>query len=285
MKQVLPFQIAKPIDKNLIIQIDEVPVFYNKLHQHEEIQISLIVRGEGSLLAGDGINHFEQGDVFVLGSNLPHVFKSEQAPEELPLKMISVFFKLDSFGSDFFNLTELKSLQAFFNASEAGFKVKSPSSEISNAFDTLTKSNLLDGFIVFLQLLQNLYKTEKQSLSSFVYDKKFSDNEGKRIRDVFEYTMNNFTKEITLEDIAREAAMTKNAFCRYFKKHTNKTYVTFLNELRIAHACKLLLQKGELPIAEISEQAGFVNISNFNRIFRAIKGCTPRTYRKQKEMV
>ncbi|MCV6628897.1 MAG: AraC family transcriptional regulator [Flavobacteriaceae bacterium] len=284
MKQVLPFQIAKPEDKNLIVQEDYVPVFYNQLHQHEEIQISLILEGEGSLFAGDSITHFQTNDIFVLGSKLPHVFISEEKDQQLS-KMISVFFKMDSLGSNFFQLAELKYISPLFAASLAGFKIENPSIELLEKLKNMPVYRPMESVIVFLQLLKELQEHTKSQLSSIIYDKKINKHEGERMREVFEYSMQNYTRDINLDEISRHAAMTKNAFCRYFKKHTNKTYITFLNELRIAHACKLLIQKKEMPIAEISEKSGFVNISNFNRIFRASKDCTPRNFRKQNSIV
>ena len=97
---------------------------------------------------------------------------------------------------------------------------------------------------------------------------------------VLEFTMNHFQQEISLSTISQEAAMTKNAFCKYFKKRTNKTYITFLNELRIEEASKLLQVEKDLSITEIAEACGFQNISNFNRKFKQIKGQTPRDFRK-----
>lgn len=110
--------------------------------------------------------------------------------------------------------------------------------------------------------------------------KKYSDNEGRRMSTVLEYTMANFQKEITLNTVALKAAMTKTSFCKYFKKRTNKTYVSFLNELRIEEACKLMLGEKEVSIAAIAEASGFQNISNFNRKFKQIKGATPRDFRR-----
>jgi AraC-like DNA-binding protein len=125
-----------------------------------------------------------------------------------------------------------------------------------------------------------LKQSKVEPLSSFISDRKYSDNEGRRMSAVLEFTMNHFQKEITLDTISQEAAMTKNAFCKYFKKRTNKTYVTFLNELRIEEASKLLKAEKELSITQIAESCGFQNISNFNRKFRHIKGKTPRDFRK-----
>lgn len=91
--------------------------------------------------------------------------------------------------------------------------------------------------MILLQLLKIASTENYESLSSFIYNKKYSDNEGKRMRNVFEYTMNNFAEDISLNTISEVANMTKNAFCKYFKKRTNKTYIQFLNDLRIEHAC------------------------------------------------
>ena len=138
----------------------------------------------------------------------------------------------------------------------------------------------MDRFILFIQLLKNLNQSAYVPLSHFVSEKKYSDNEGRRMSTVLEYTMANFHKEITLNTIALKAAMTKTSFCKYFKKRTNKTFVSFLNELRIEEACKLLLTKKDLSIASLAEASGFQNISNFNRKFKQIKGISPRDFRK-----
>ncbi|WP_317124787.1 helix-turn-helix domain-containing protein [Aureibaculum luteum] len=99
------------------------------------------------------------------------------------------------------------------------------------------------------------------------------------MRNVFEFTMTHFNREVTLEKVATIANMTKNAFCKYFKKRTNKTYFQFLSELRIEHASKLLLSETNYSISEIAFESGFKNISNFNRQFKTIKNCSPSKYK------
>jgi len=100
------------------------------------------------------------------------------------------------------------------------------------------------------------------------------------MRNVFEYTMNNFQEEISVKTISNVANMTKNAFCKCFKKPTNKTYVQILNELRIEHACRLLQSNNDLSIIQIAERVGFNNMSNFNRQFKAFKSCNPSEFKK-----
>lgn len=277
--KVLPFKIPKLEYDALIYQEDKALYFYDKLHQHEEIQISFIAEGTGTLIVGDTINDYRKGDVLIIGSSLPHVFKSEVYNNNVS-SMITLFFTKDAFGEQFFNLEELRDVNPFFKRSSNGFKVSNKSELFQSYFLKLNKSNKLERFITLLELLNLLSKSKYQTLSSFVYEKQYSDIEGKRMRDVMEYTMNNYNQNISLETIARVSAMTKNAFCKYFKKRTNKTYFRFLTELRVENACKLLLSNEDYSIAEIAEKSGFNNISNFNRQFKTIKQISPSGYKK-----
>ena len=278
--KVLPFQIPKPTNDALIYQEDHEFFFYDKLHQHEEIQLSCIVEGSGTLIIGDTISQYEKGDVLAIDGNLPHVFKSDPNSEQKSL-MLTLFFTQHSFGDSFFDLEELDELQSFFKKIPNGFKVISHKSSLLEIFLSLKAKSKLERFVSFLEVLKILTKAKKQALSSFVYQKQYSVNEGKRMRDVMSYTMEHFQESISLEQISEIASMTKNAFCKYFKRRTNKTYVQFLTELRIEHACKLLLQQKDSSISNIAFECGFGNVSNFNRSFRKIKQIQPFQYRKQ----
>lgn len=277
--KVLPFKIPKPEQDAFVFQIDNEIAFYDKLHQHEEIQLSYIIQSEGTLVVGDTVNYYKKGDILVIGSHIPHVFKSDLKTSKTS-HMLTLFFTKHSFGTGFFELEELKELQKFFKRAKHGFKVTSKQKQIQSLFLQLEKSSKLNRFLILLQLLKITSNAHYKSLSSFIYNKKYSDNEGNRMRNVFEYTMNHFDKEITLEAISDVATMTKNAFCKYFKKRTNKTYIQFLNELRIEHACKLIQSKQELSIADVAYQSGFNNISNFNRQFKVVKQVSPSEFRK-----
>jgi len=279
--KVLPFKIPKPDFDALVFQVDKDILFFDKLHQHKEIQLSLIVEGEGTLIVGDTINYYKKGDILIIGSHIPHVFKSDLNTNQNS-HMLTLFFTKTSFGSHFFNLEELKELKSFFKRSIQGFKITSHKKLVTSLFEHLFEASKLQRFIILLEILQLASKSSYTSLSSFIYDKKYTDIEGKRMRDVFEYTMNNFNKDISLTIISDVANMTKNAFCKYFKKRTNKTYILFLNELRIEHSCKLLLTNKDLSILEIAELTGFHNISNFNRQFKAIKKVNPSTFKTLK---
>lgn len=277
--KVLPFKIPKPEHHALIYQEDCELVFYNKFHQHEEIQVTFIKEGEGTLIVGDAINYYKKGNILVIGSNLPHVFKSDISNNKS--HMLTLFFTKDAFGEDFFDLEELNALNSFFKSTENGFKIAA-NTKLEAFFSELKSSSKLKRFITLLEILKLLSRIKKKPLSSFIYEKQYTDIEGKRMSSVMEYTMNNYNNNISLDTIATVAAMTKNAFCKYFKKRTNKTYFRFLNELRIENASKLLLINNDLSIAEIADQSGFNNISNFNRQFKVVKHIAPSEYRKQK---
>ena len=276
--KVLPFQIPKPTNDALIYQEDREIAFYGQLHQHEEIQLSYIVNGEGTLLVGDTISSYKSGDIFAIGSNLPHVFQSDSNLAEESV-MLTLFFTKKSFGDDFFELEELKETSSFFRHIETGFKIVSQQKLFEEKFTVLFNQTKLQRFVSLLEILKLMGKAKKESLSSYHYKKSFSDNEGKRMREVIDFTLNNYNESITLEKIADVASMSKNAFCKYFKKRTNKTYVQFLNELRIERACKLLVET-ECTISEVAFQVGFGNLSNFNRKFKEVKVKTPTEFKK-----
>ena len=277
--KVYPFKIPKPENNALIYQEDIEMVFYDKLHQHDEIQISFIEKGIGTLVIGDSVYSYNTGNIFVIGSNLPHAFKSDKSSDDVSI-MKTLFFTKDSFGEHFFELNELKEIESFFKKAAQGFFIKTKIEEIQQLFYQLKKASKLEQFIVLLKVLKLISTAKTTVLSNFVYPKKYSDNEGKRMRTIFEYTIENAHQKITLEEISAIANLTKNAFCKYFKKRTNKTYFNFLTEVRIENACKYLKDKEEYSIAEIAFKTGFNNISNFNRQFKAIKKTTPSTFSK-----
>ena len=279
--KVLPFKIPKPEYDALVYQEDMGISFYDKLHQHEEIQISYIINGEGKLIVGDTVNYYKPNDILVIGSYLPHILKSD-ANVTGKSEMLTLFFTKKAFGNNFFEMEETRALQSFFARATHGFKVISNKEDMAQLFLKLRSAEKLDQFIIMLKLLRSASLCEYQSLSSFIYEKQYSDSEGNRMRNIFEFTMSNFNTNITLEEVSDKANMTKNAFCKYFKKRTNKTYFQFLTELRIEHATKLLLSKNNLTIAEIAYESGFKNISNFNRQFKEIRKGTPSDYRNEK---
>jgi len=279
--KVLPFTIPKPENVTLYTEHYKGENFYEKLHQHKEIQISLVIAGEGTFVIGDCVGDFKQHDIFVLGENLPHVFKRDEAFEQ-ETEMVSLFFSKNSFGDEFFDLPEFTYFKNFFDNAVLGYKVKSFKKEISLILPKIKTLSKYYQFINFLEVLRLISEAEKRKLSSLINLKKYAGNEGNRMSDIFRYTMDNFHTEVTLNDVANIANMTPNAFCRYFKQRTTKTFVNFLIDIRIGNACKLLAKNNDFSITEICYKSGFNNLANFNRKFKSIKGITPSEYRKKR---
>ncbi len=278
--KVFPFKIPKPENSTLLYQEDVEEVFYDQLHQHDEIQVSYLKKGRGTLLVSDSLIRYSEGDIFLIGSNLPHAFKSDKNTHENS-EMLSLFFTKNTFGSDFFSKNKFSELDALFLKIKQGIVVENKKEEINQQFNRLKNASKLERFIALLEILKTIASAKTRTLSNIVNQKVFSDNDGKRLRTVFDYTIKNASEKISLEDVACEANMTKNAFCKYFKKRTKKTYVEFLTEIRIENACKLLQQNTDLSIPQVAYSCGFHNISNFNRKFKKIKKTTPLHYRKR----
>jgi len=278
--KVLPFTIPKPENVTLYTEQYKGETFYEKLHQHTEIQISLVSEGEGTYIIGDCVGDFKENDIFVIGENLPHVFKRDENCE-VECEMITLFFSKNSYGENFFELPEFEHFQYFFNNSVLGYEVLSNKEELANLLITIKSVSKFNQFKLFIDILNLISNSDKRKLSSIINLKKYAGDEGKRMSDIFKYTMDNFHKEITLNDVSNIANMTPNAFCRYFKQRTTKTFINFLIDIRIGNACKLLTKNNDLSITEISYKSGFNNLANFNRKFKSVKGVTPSEYKKK----
>ena len=193
--------------------------------------------------------------------------------------MISLFFTPSSYGEDFFGHPEFHSFGHFFDSVKLGFKLNLNTRGLGKKMLEMTHQDSLDRFLSFIELLRETSKRDLNTLSSAIHKKRFSEIEGKRMRKIMEYTLDNFDKNLTVKEVAEIANMTPNAFCRYFKQRANKTYFNFVLDIRIGHACKLLSRNRELRISEIAFQSGFNNLTNFNRKFKQIKGLTPSEFR------
>jgi AraC-like DNA-binding protein len=275
--KVLPFKILMTKDQTVLFEDYNDMILYGSLHQHEEVQISYIEQGSGNLLVGDVFTPFAKGDVFVFGKNLPHVFKSDQK-----CTMKTIYFTKECFGKNFFSHPDLEEISLLFNVSEKGIKVTSNLELIQSLMLEYREASRIKRFHLFIDLLDQINKSEKKQLSTFLYNKEMSLEDGKRMGLVFDYLMKNIENEVSLQEVADVASLSKNAFCRYFKQRTNKTFFEFLIEIRIEKACGLLIKYPDLSITEIAELCGFKNISNFNRKFKEIKEVSPKMIKKGK---
>ncbi|MFL9483933.1 AraC family transcriptional regulator [Chitinophagaceae bacterium LWZ2-11] len=282
--KVLQFTIPVAHNKSIITQAESQPYFYPHLHRHNEIQITWVRKGEGTLIAENNMHTFQPDDIFLLGPNQPHLFKSEPGyflPKSKKLiSALTIFFDPAGQLAAFLDIPEVKSIKAFLQQYQSGFKVPAKdTAEVSNKMLLVMQHTGIDQLSSFLDLLKKLNSLQGITpLSSYTRDSPYSEHEGIRIGHIYNYIMQHYNKSITLEDVAKQAHMTPQAFCRYFKKHTRHTFVSFLNEVRINEACKRLTDGAYDSIATVAYNCGFNSITNFNRVFKTITGNSPSEY-------
>jgi AraC-like DNA-binding protein len=282
MKPLL-FRNPKTEKESFYVQEDRLPRFYDVLHYHPEIQLTVILEGSGTRFVGDNISHFEAGDVVLLGTNLPHVSRNDAMYYEensgLMAHALSVYFKQEAFGREFFELPEATAIRELLVKSSRGLKITGKARE--KVYPLIVDMKMLHGFDRLMNLLAILNivarSNDTEYISSISYTSPQKDSDSKKINDVFDFVMSHFHEKIKLEEVAEIAFMSPTAFCRYFKLRTRKTFSQFLNEVRIGNACKLLID-GKYNVTEVSYFCGFNNISNFNRQFKTIMEMTPSEY-------
>ncbi len=280
----IPFRIPKTEQTSFRIQVDEGQHFYDRLHYHPEWQLTAIQQGRGVFLVGNSCTAFQEGDVFLIGSNVPHLIKNDAiyyTSESPEVYSISIFFHENSFGTGFFDVPELSAIKQVLEEAQCGLRGVGELREIVQK--EISNCLALEGVARFQQLIAILAgfaetkELEVLNAEAFTYSSKEED--GHRLNAVFQYSIQYLAKKIELEQVAALANLSVSQFCRYFKLHTRKTYMQFLNELRIETACQLLLTQ-ERTVTELSYEVGFNNLSNFNRQFKKIKGRSPSEYRK-----
>lgn len=281
--KALSFKIPKNDGNSLKLQQDQLNYFYDSLHYHPEIQITLILEGKGKFIIGGKRGEFSKNDLFIIAPNDPHVFHSDKIYYENKNKLshsLSIFFSRESFGKSFFDLPELKSIGNFISEFSKGIFIKSVSADISSIVKKMFKSDPLKQFQLFINLLEKLSLSDKKTvLNPEAEIIKTSKNADEKLLRIYEYILQNFKSDISLEKTASIANMSIPSLCRYIKKRTRKTFTELVNDLRISEAQKLLI-KNENPITEIAFASGFNNLSNFNRKFKKLTGKTPGEYRK-----
>lgn len=254
-------------------------------HFHPELELLLVVSGTGTRFVGDSIEPFLVGDLVLLGENLPHSWQADLvAPDDdVPVaNAIVVQFSRQFLGEAFFETPEFSPVNDLLDRARQGLLFTRCA--VANVAELLIQQPdqpPMEQVISLLRILGELsvvatYRTLARPGFLEAYHRPNDD----RFNRIYEYTIANFHHDITLPQIALVANLTEAAFCRYFRVHTRKTYVEFLNEIRIGYACRLLLTTDQ-DIAEVCYQCGFTTLSNFNRRFRRVTDMTPTDYRNR----
>lgn len=258
--------------------------FLKKWHYHPELELVILLESTGTRFVGDSIEKFAPGEIVLIGRNLPHLWLNDKAyfaeDSELWAKAHVVHFS-ENFAGSLFSIPELSGIKHMFERARRGIRFEGPDNErIAKKVEQMFEMEGFDKVMQLLYILNDLsgYRYSKL-LSSAGFVDSFKSKQNSKLIVVYEYIMNNFKQEITLDKVAELANMNPSAFSRYFKSIQKKTFTQFLNEVRIGYACKLL-QEHHYNIAEVCFESGYNNISNFNRQFKALKNMSPSAYVK-----
>lgn len=267
------------------VRRDVVPYFYNRWHFHPEIELVHIEEGHGIQFMGDSISRFAKGDVLLIGSGLPHYWRCDDVFFESKPGLNAIanvaHFKYNFWGPDFLELPENQKIKDLLLRAKRGIPV--PEKIRPVIIDILRKMLHAEGAERLYLLLKALNLLAQQKdlpyFSSAGYQAEVSAGETERINEIYKYSLAHFREKITLAQVASLANMSPTAFCRFFKGHTKKNYNSFLHELRIGHASKLLIEN-KRTITQVCHDSGFNNVTNFYKTFKKVTGKTPQEYQK-----
>jgi AraC-like DNA-binding protein len=283
MKPELEY-LPRELERSFNTKVMDVPYYPVPWHYHPEFEIKLVTNSTGKRFIGDRIDDFKPGNLALIGPLLPHLYRNGReyySGSRLRAKAIVVHFAKNTFGDNFLSVPETAALNQLFAKSTRGLGIVGETNKIvSNKLFELLE---LSGFMRWLKLLEILHVIAESDECHFISNSIMtgkSEVESQRLNKVIEYVMNNFAEDIYISDAANLINMAENSFSRYFSRQTGKTFASFVTEIRLSHASKLLIDD-TINISEIGFKCGFNNLSNFNRQFSKIYNLNPQTYRKQ----
>jgi AraC-like DNA-binding protein len=249
-------------------------------HYHPEIELTLITRGSGFRLVGDSREPYCPGDLVLVGTNLPHTWCSHESGSTVSSHEAMVIqFLPDAFPPALLSLPEFHAIGHLLARAGGGIFFRNDGMErIGHRMRALTRKQ---GAILWLELaglLHDLAGCEVRVLSETIGSLRRSFEMGSRLERIVHFIETRCDTRLSLAAVARFAGLTPSSFARYFRKMTGTTFVGFRNICRIQKAC-MALAESDRSILDISLEAGFLNLANFNRQFRRIRGMTPRDYR------
>jgi AraC-like DNA-binding protein len=278
-------KVLKGPDRSFSVRRDLFPI-NNRWHYHSEVELIHIKKGEGTQFIGDSIKRFKAGDVILVGSYLPHYWRFDDIYYEENAKAVAdirvAHFNENFWGENFLNLPENINLKAVLEKARRGLQVTGRTKQkVAELLEELQEVEGPQRIILLIEALSAIANVKQVApLSSMGFKPDLVDAEKDRINAIYEYSIKNFKRKIQLEEIADVANISPNSFCRYFKSKTRKTYSQFLIELRVGHACKLLIENNQC-IKRLCYESGFNNFTSFHKYFKMITGKSPLVYQKE----
>lgn len=255
-------------------------------HSHSEYQLFYVTEGAGTRFIGDSIKLFKPGELVFTGPHLPHLWRSEEAyfdrNNNLQTKGIVIYLNEHFLGEDILAKEEFVLLQKLFSKSIRGLEFYGNKKEkVVQLMKDLIQMQGIESIIHLLQILTILAGCKDYSyISPITYEAPLKKSETDRMNLVYDYVFKNYRTKVTLEETATLLHMTPTSFSRYFSTINNKSFSKFLSEIRIKHACKMLIETND-SISNICYDSGFNTLSNFNNQFKDVMCKTPLEYKKE----
>lgn len=254
-------------------------------HFHPEYELTLIAESRGKRFVGDHVENFHSGDLIFIGPNLPHFWKNDsryyKEDSSLRIRAIVVHFLEDFLGEGFFKIPEMASIANILKLSERGVRITGKTRKyVAQQMELLLEQEGYERLNNLLNILETIAHSEDLMVLSSIRYKTSPKEDIDRINQVYEFLLTHYKSDITLDKMAEIVNLSPTAFCRFFKRSTGKTFSQVLNELRIGHACKMLIEES-VSVSEACYDSGYNNLSYFNRQFKAITKATPLVYRRR----
>lgn len=255
--------------------------FTYPMHRHREFELNYVQNAAGvKRVIGDNIETIGDFDLVLVGNeNLEHVWNQGNCQSK-NIREITIQFSPDLLTADMLEKNQFHSIKKMFEKARHGISFPQEAiMKVYNILDTLADEK--DGFIQFTNFLVMLYhlsKYDPKVLSSNTFANSSIERESRRILTVKNYIADHFAEQITLDELATMVGMSPTAFSRFFKLRTHKTITEYITDIKLGHAARALVDTTQ-NISEICYSSGFNNLSNFNRIFKAKKGMTPKDFR------
>ena len=281
MKPVLMRHVETPPDDSFKSWENACPYLHNPWHYHPECEITYVNRGSGVLFIGDQVLNYKQDTLIMIGPNLPHEWRSDSKENpDFHSQTFAVHFNKNFPGPDFYKIPEAAAVNQLFEQSVRGIQVKDEHTKqiVKEKLVQLLSTRGLERISLLFSIFDHIVSCDNlELLSSLVFVNSIDEGQNHRMNQIYKYVMSHFKDQISVEEIAEEVHMTTTSFCRFFKQRTNKSFIQYVNDIRIGYACKLLLE-GDYNISQIAYESGFENLSNFNKQFKKIKNLTPRQF-------
>lgn len=249
-------------------------------HYHPEIELIFVGGGSGKRQIGSSISYYTDGDLILIGSNLPHCGLTDETTNneyEVVIQFLPEFL-----GENFWDHTEMSRIKTLLTTAQAGIVFgEKTKKKVQQTIEHMAEASPLLKLTKLLEVLDTLATTDDFELlngGKYHFHTQVEDND--RINLIFNFVKDHFREQISVDEVATLTNLTVPSFCRYFKKVTNKTFTHFVNEYRITHSLKLLAEQ-PLSITDICYESGFNNFSYFNRTFKSFTGKSPMEYRKE----